>query len=126
MNLSLILGAVWVLAATATALLPMRHQYVPGLTLLILAPVLIGFLGYEHGLWVAALAFLAFLPDDMTRPRVESELKGFRRDRGAPPPYTKSALEARLKTVRQTRVASVDGSIANGDNDVVIGNIVFH
>ncbi|WP_425045751.1 DUF2484 family protein [Primorskyibacter sp. S87] len=58
MSLSVILGAIWVLAATLVALLPMRLQYVPGVILLVLAPVLIGFLGYELG-WIAAMAGLA-------------------------------------------------------------------
>ena len=48
--LLLILAALWVLAATGTALLPMRHQYKPGLLLLLMAPVLIGLLAWEYGL----------------------------------------------------------------------------
>ena len=40
MKLSLILGAFWVVAATITALLPMRRQMVPGLALLVLATAL--------------------------------------------------------------------------------------
>ncbi len=42
MSVSLILGCIWVLAATVTAMLPMRRQYAPGITLLIVAPVLAG------------------------------------------------------------------------------------
>ena len=61
MSLSVILGALWVFAATITALLPMRLQYAPGLTLLILAPALIIFLGIEHGVWLAVLGLLAFV-----------------------------------------------------------------
>lgn len=34
-------GAVWVIGATITAFLPMRRQMVPGLALLVAAPVLI-------------------------------------------------------------------------------------
>ena len=57
----MIIGCVWVLAAAITALLPMRHQYPPGITLLIAAPFVIGFIGVQHGwLWVG-LALLAFL-----------------------------------------------------------------
>lgn len=53
MSLSLILGVLWVLAAACVAFLPMRRQYIPAFALLILAPFLIGFLGYQHGiLWV--------------------------------------------------------------------------
>jgi hypothetical protein len=49
MSWSIIVSAVWVLAATMTALLPMRDQYVPGVALLILAPLLIVWLGYDFG-----------------------------------------------------------------------------
>lgn len=51
----------WVLASAAVAMLPMRHQYVPGVALLILAPVLIVWLGTVVGWWAAALAVLAFV-----------------------------------------------------------------
>ncbi len=61
MSQSLLLGVFWALAATVTALLPMRMQYPPGLTLLILAPFLIGFIGYQHGIWVALLGLAAFV-----------------------------------------------------------------
>ena len=50
----LVLGALWVLAAAATAVLPMRRQMIPGLALLIAAPVLLVWIGYAHGwLWLA-------------------------------------------------------------------------
>jgi signal transduction histidine kinase len=50
----LILGALWVLATAATAVLPMRRQMIPGLALLIAAPVLLVWIGYAHGwLWLA-------------------------------------------------------------------------
>lgn len=52
---------VWVLAATVTAMLPMRLQYVPGITLLIAAPVLIIWLGAVHGWWLSILALLGFV-----------------------------------------------------------------
>jgi hypothetical protein len=55
---SVIACALWALAATIVAFLPMRRQYAPGLTLLLLAPVLILWLGLEHG-WAFALAALA-------------------------------------------------------------------
>ena len=60
MTLSLTLACVWVVAATITAFLPMRYQYVPGLVLLILAVPILVFVGVEHSLWVvfAALAGL--------------------------------------------------------------------
>ncbi|MGB8811582.1 MAG: DUF2484 family protein [Paracoccaceae bacterium] len=60
MSMSLILGCVWVLAATATAFLPMRRQYPPGIALLIAAPPLLGYIGWQHGFWIAVLAVLGF------------------------------------------------------------------
>ena len=61
MSVSLIIAALWALAATIVAFLPMRLQYMPGFALLLAAPVLIGFLAYEHGIWVAALGLAAFI-----------------------------------------------------------------
>ncbi len=60
MSLPLVFGCIWVFAATVTAMLPMRLQYPPGITLLILAPVLIGWIGIAHGWGVTAIAVLAF------------------------------------------------------------------
>lgn len=60
-SLSLLLGCLWVLCATATAFLPMRRQFAPGIALLISAPLILGFIGYQHGLWIAALGFAAFV-----------------------------------------------------------------
>lgn len=60
MTQSLILGAVWVVLATCVALLPMRHQYAPGLLLLLLAPFVILFIGLQHGAWAGLLGVLAF------------------------------------------------------------------
>ena len=62
MSTPLIAAMLWVFAATATAFLPMRRQMVPGVALLVLAPVLIAWIGMHHGwFWVipAALAFLS-------------------------------------------------------------------
>ena len=57
----LVWGAVWVLAATATAMLPMRRQMVPGLALLISAPLLLAWIGVVDGwIWVG-LALAGFL-----------------------------------------------------------------
>ncbi|WP_039020004.1 DUF2484 family protein [Halocynthiibacter namhaensis] len=61
MTTSLILACVWVIAATITALLPMRLQFPPGLSLLVIAPFLIGFIGFEHGVWLALAGFLGFV-----------------------------------------------------------------
>jgi hypothetical protein len=61
MSLPLILGALWVIAASLTAMLPMRRQMLPGTTLLIAAPVLLIWIGTAHGwLWVVFGTF-AFL-----------------------------------------------------------------
>ncbi len=61
MSAAVITACVWVLAAAATAMLPMRRQYAPGITLLILAPLLIGWLAWTHGAWVGGIALLAFV-----------------------------------------------------------------
>lgn len=60
MNLSVLLGVTWVFAATGVALLPMRRQFVPGMALLIVAPVLIVWLGLDFG-WIASAGALAAL-----------------------------------------------------------------
>ena len=57
----LILACLWVVAGTITAMLPMRYQYVPGLSLLIAAPVLLIWIGIAHGLWIALFATLSVL-----------------------------------------------------------------
>ncbi len=58
MPLSLTLACFWVLAAAITALLPMRYQYAPGLTLLILSVPLMIFVGVQLGwVWVAIVLF---------------------------------------------------------------------
>lgn len=61
MSLSLLFGALWVLASAAVAFLPMRRQYVPGVALLLAAPVLIGLIFAEHGWIWGAVALFAFL-----------------------------------------------------------------
>lgn len=61
MSLPLILGALWVLASALVAMLPMRRQMVPGIALLVAAPVLLVWIGWAHGwVWLAAGLF-AFL-----------------------------------------------------------------
>ncbi|MCR9068778.1 MAG: DUF2484 family protein [Rhodobacteraceae bacterium] len=58
MALSLILACVWVIAAAIVSMLPMRFQYLPGVTLLILAIPLAVFVAMEVGvLWVLAVIF---------------------------------------------------------------------
>jgi len=61
MTPSIITAALWVLASTATAMLPMKRQYVPGVTLLIAAPFIILWLGYENGWWLSFVAALGFI-----------------------------------------------------------------
>lgn len=61
MTTSVILAAIWVLLATCVAFLPMRRQYLPGSVLLAAAPVLIVWLGFDHGWVVAVAAALAFV-----------------------------------------------------------------
>ena len=61
MTNSLIIGCIWVLLAVVTALLPMRRQYVPGVALLLLAPVLIIWIGVDFGWIVGLLAVAAFV-----------------------------------------------------------------
>ncbi|MDZ4093350.1 MAG: DUF2484 family protein [Paracoccaceae bacterium] len=61
MSSSLILGCIWVLAATVTAFLPMRRQYPPGIVLLIAAPFLLVYIGWQHGVWIALLGVLGFV-----------------------------------------------------------------
>jgi len=51
----------WVFAATAVAMLPMRRQYVPGVTLLIVAPFLILWIGIAVTWWAGVLALFAFV-----------------------------------------------------------------
>ena len=61
MSLSLISAAIWVLAATVVAMLPMRLQWVPGVALLLAAPVLLGWMAVDHGPWWIVVGGLAFL-----------------------------------------------------------------
>ena len=61
MDYSMILAALWVICATIVAFLPMRMQFPPGVTLLICAPVLIVWLGYDHGWFWSVFAFGGFV-----------------------------------------------------------------
>ncbi len=61
MTLSLLLGCLWVLAGTTVAFLPMRFQIVPGLALLLAAPVLIWLIAQDHGWLVAGFATFALM-----------------------------------------------------------------
>lgn len=61
MSLSLILAALWVIVSAAVAMLPMRRQYFPAAFLLFAAPALLVFIGLQHGFWIAAIGFAAFV-----------------------------------------------------------------
>lgn len=61
MTASLIAASVWAIAATITALLPMKRQMTPGVTLLATALPLLGWIGWDHGWLLAVLGLLGFL-----------------------------------------------------------------
>jgi hypothetical protein len=61
MTPSLIAACIWAVVATITALLPMKRQMIPGVTLLVTAPPLLGWIGLEHGWLLAVLGLLGFL-----------------------------------------------------------------
>jgi len=61
MTPSLIFAALWVIAATGVAFLPVRRQIIPGTVLGLAALGLIVWIGIDHG-WIWALpALLAFV-----------------------------------------------------------------
>jgi hypothetical protein len=51
----------WVFASALVAMLPMRLQYVPGVLLLLAAPVLLWMIAQTVGFWSAAAGLLAFM-----------------------------------------------------------------
>ncbi|MDD9721230.1 DUF2484 family protein [Sulfitobacter sp. PR48] len=55
------ISVLWVLASAAVAMLPMRRQYVPGVALLLSAPVLIVAIALHVGWFMALLAIAAFV-----------------------------------------------------------------
>lgn len=57
----LVLSCLWVIAGALVAMLPMRHQYAPGIALLLLSPVLIWLIGRDFGVLPAALAVLGLV-----------------------------------------------------------------
>lgn len=59
MSLSVLLSCIWVLACTVVAFLPMRRQYAPGIALLATLPVLLVYLGIQHGPWVPLVLLIA-------------------------------------------------------------------
>ncbi|MGH1577649.1 DUF2484 family protein [Planktotalea sp.] len=61
MSLSLTFGAIYVLCAAVVAMLPIRRQYWPAGIMLLLAPLLLGFIGFQHGWIWFVLGMFAFL-----------------------------------------------------------------
>lgn len=51
----------WVFASVGVAMLPMRRQYVPGIILLLAAPVLIVMAGMQYGWIYSVLGTAAFV-----------------------------------------------------------------
>lgn len=56
-----VVACCWVILATGVAFLPYRHQFIPGLMLLIAAPVLIYLITREFGFVPGAAAALGFV-----------------------------------------------------------------
>lgn len=79
MSLPLLFGCVWVLLATVVATLPMRRQFPPGIALLIAAPVLLGWIAWEHGFWIFGVGLIAFV--SMFRHPLRYLLRRARRDK---------------------------------------------
>jgi hypothetical protein len=61
MSPSLIAACVWVLMATATAMLPYRRQFPPGVALLFTAPALLIWIAWDHGMWAGLAGLAGFL-----------------------------------------------------------------
>ncbi len=61
MTLSLILACLWAIAAAIVALLPMRQQFPPGITLLVSAPFLLIYLGRQHNAWIVLFGAFAVI-----------------------------------------------------------------
>lgn len=61
MSPSLIAACVWVLIATATAMLPYRRQFPPGVALLVIAPALLSWIAWDYGLWAGLAGLAGFL-----------------------------------------------------------------
>ncbi|MFV1440453.1 MULTISPECIES: DUF2484 family protein [unclassified Phaeobacter] len=59
--LSLLASVLWVFIATGVAALPVRWQRGPGIALVAVAPMLIYFLGRDHGWFAAAFGCFALV-----------------------------------------------------------------
>ncbi len=56
----LAIGCVWIVAAAITAMLPMKHQMILGIALLIAAPILLIWIAMTHGWAWFAFGIFAF------------------------------------------------------------------
>jgi hypothetical protein len=81
MSAPVIAAILWALLATATALLPMRRQMLPGITLLVAAPLIVAWIGWAHG-WLWTLPALAAFVSMFRNPL----LYAMRRAAGRPAP----------------------------------------
>ncbi|WP_170381738.1 DUF2484 family protein [Ruegeria atlantica] len=61
MAYSVVFAALWVVASTIVAMLPMRLQFPPGIVLFASAPVLIIWLGFDYGWFFSVLALAGFV-----------------------------------------------------------------
>ncbi len=61
MSWPLLAGCIWVLAGAGVAMLPWRSQLWPGLALLLLAPVILFFIGRAYGWGWVAFGVFAFV-----------------------------------------------------------------
>lgn len=80
----LFFGCLWILCAAIVAMLPMKRQMAPGLALLVVAPFLLGWIGWVHGwVWVlvGTLAFVSMFRNPL--------LYFLRRALGRPAPLPK-------------------------------------
>lgn len=59
--LLIVICSVWVLAAAAVAMMPMRRQFVPGVMLMLAAPVLIWAMFQQFGWLLGLVALCGFL-----------------------------------------------------------------
>jgi hypothetical protein len=61
MTASAIVACLWVVASAIVAFLPMRRQYMPGIVLLVAAPLIIVWLAFDYGWWVALIGLFGFV-----------------------------------------------------------------
>lgn len=94
------ISLAWVFASAGVATLPLRNQYIPGVILLAIAPVLIVLIGFQVG-WIASLCAIAAFVSMFRNPLryILAKLRGqnpelppeMRREVDAPAPMTTGA-----------------------------------